>query len=166
MLNTYKYKGEIWIDIDHGTPEEFHSVMDTYNIHPFVAKELTALTPKPRVEFHDQYIYCIMHFPAWKHTHGYNKNQEIDFIIGKDALLTARYDTIDALHKFGKDLEVDEILEKHGDHKYPHSHSIFMNMLRGLYASVFEELESVEDVIEEITGRIFKGEEKTMVVSI
>ncbi len=166
MLKTYKYKGETWVDIDSGTSEEIHSVMDEYNIHPFVAKELTALTPKSRVEFHDNYIYCIIHFPAWKHTHGKDKNQEIDFIIGKDALITARYDDIDALHKFGKELEVNEILDKHHDRRYKHSHSIFMNMLRGLYTSLFEELKYVEDRIEEITSKIFKGLEKEMVVSI
>lgn len=165
MLNTYKHGNETWIDIDHGTPEEIHGVMDEYNIHPFVAKELTSLTPKPRVEFHDHYIYCIMHFPTWKHTHGSDKNQEIDFIIGRDALITARYDTIDALHKLAKELEVEEVLDK-DDHRAQHSHSIFTNMLRGLYASVFEELEYVEDKIEEITKKIFKGEEKNMVASI
>ena len=165
MINTHKYRGETWIDIDHGTPEEIHKLMDKYNIHPFVAKELTSLTPKPRVEFHDNYIYCILHFPTWRHTHAENKNQEIDFIIGKDALITARYDTIDALHRLSKDLEVQEVLDK-GDQVYEHSHIIFMRMLRGLYASIFEELESIEDTIEDITGKIFKNKEREMVVSI
>ncbi len=165
MINKYKYNGETWIDVDHGTPEEIHGLMDTYNIHPYVAKELTSATPKPRIEFHDNYIYCILHFPAWKHTHAEDRNQEIDFIIGKDVLITARYDTIDALHKLGKDLEVQEVLEK-GDAKHLHSHVIFTRMLRGLYTSTFEELESIEDNIENITSQIFKKKEREMVVSI
>ena len=165
-INIYKFDQETWIDIDHGTPEEIHGIMNTYNIHPFVAKELTSATPKPRVEFHDKYIYCILHFPAFKHTHSEgDENQEIDFIIGQDAIITARYDTIDALHKFGKDLEVQEVLEK-GDHKYSHSHIIFMKMLHSLYAGIFEELESIEDSIEKITSEIFKKKEREMVVSI
>ncbi len=165
MINTLKYRDETWIDINDGTPEEIHELMDKYNIHPFVAKELTSKTPKPRIEFHDTYIYCIMHFPAWKHTHSEEKNQEIDFIIGKDTLITARYDTIDALHKLSKDLEVEEILDK-GDRAYSPSHIIFMRMLRGLYTSIFEELESIQDTIENITSQIFKKREREMVVSI
>ena len=165
-INTYKFNGETWIDIDHGTPEEIHKIMDEYNIHPFVAKELTSATPDPRVEFHDKDIYCILQFPTWIHTHlEGNSNQEIDFIIGQDSIITARYDTIDSLHKFGKDLEVQEVLEK-GDHKYAHSHIIFMRMLRSLYAGIFEELESVEDSIEKITSQIFKRKEREMVVFI
>ena len=167
MISTYKYDDETWVDVDHGTPEEIHKLMNTYNIHPFVAKELTSTTPKPRVEFHDHYIYCILHFPAWKHTHSAdNKNQEVDFIIGRDALITARYDTIDALHRFSKDLEVDQILEKGSDLKPKHTHIIFMGMLRALYNGLFEELEYIEDMTENITNNIFKGKEKEMVIEI
>ncbi|HEY0220939.1 MAG TPA: magnesium transporter CorA family protein [Candidatus Paceibacterota bacterium] len=169
MIKTYKSSGETWVDVDHGTPEEIHKLMDEHNIHPFIAKELTSATPKPRIEFHDSYIYCILHFPAWKHTHGENKNQEIDFVIGKDTLITARYDTIDALHKLGKDLEVKEVLDKNnelGDKEYEHSHKILMQMLRSLYQSLFEELESIEDDIEKTTAKIFEKKEKEVLISI
>ena len=167
MINTYRYNEETWVDIDHGTPEEIHGLMDTYGIHPFVAKELTTTTPKPRIEFHDNYIYCILHFPSWKHTHaGDNKNQEVDFIIGKDALITARYDSIDAMHRLSKDLEVSEILDKKGDQKHKHSHRILMHMLRSLYSSISDELDYIEDTAEEITAEIFNGKEKEMVVKI
>ncbi len=167
MINTYKFNGETWVDVDHGTPEEIHRLMDMYGIHPFIAKELSSFTPKPRIEFHDEYIYCILHFPAWKHTHDKdNKNQEVDFIIGRDVLITARYDTIDAIHKFSKDLEVNQILDKHGDKRRKHSHTIFAGMLRELYTSLFEELEHIEDVTENITAQIFMGQEKEMVASI
>ncbi len=165
MINNHKYKGETWIDVDSGTPEEIHELMNTYGIHPFVAKELTSATPKPRIEFHDKYVYCILHFPVFKHSHKDGKSQEIDFVIGKDALITARYDTIDALHKFSKELEVNEILEKE-DKKKAHDHLILMRMLRGLYNSLFEELEYIDDITDDITNNIFKGKEKEMVVSI
>ncbi len=167
MIHTYKLNGETWIDIDHGTPREIHNVMQMYNIHPFVAKELEASTPKPRIEFHEGYIYFILHFPVWKHSHKKGeKTQEVDFVVGQDVTITARYDTIDTLHKLGKDLEVSEILEKTEEIEARHTYIIFTNILRALYASVFEELEYAEDIVEDITGKIFKGEERQMVVSI
>ena len=167
MINKYEFRDEKWIDIDHGTAEEIHEIMDTYSIHPFVAKELTSKTPKPRLELHDTYIYCILHFPAWKHTHAKDeKSQEVDFIIGKKVLITARYDTIDALHKLGKDLEVEEVLKKGGNMDKISSHAIFITMLRELYVSLFEELEYIEDRTDVITSKIFKGKEKKMVIEI
>jgi magnesium transporter len=164
MINTYKYNGNTWIDIDHGTPEEIHEIMNTYQIHPLVAKELTSATPKQRVEFHEGYMYCILHFPAFKHTHSKDKNQEVDFIVGKNILITARYDTIDALHKFGKQLEVEEVLGKGAD--FQSSGFLFVSMLKELYGALFEELEYIEDTTEDITKKIFKGKEKDMVVAI
>lgn len=165
MINTYKLGGETWLDIDHGTPEEIHSLMDTYKIHPFVAKELTTRTPKPRIDVHKTYIYCILHFPAWKHTHSPDdKNQEIDFIVGKSILITARYDTIDTLHKLAKDFEVDQVLERE-EIQIP-GHQIFIKILKSLYTGIAEELEAIEDGIDKITSEIFKEKEREMVVSI
>ena len=164
MLNKYKYRNEEWVDINSGTPEEIQGVMADYSIHPFVAKELISATRKPRIEFHNGHIYCILHFPAFKHTHNGESNQEVDFVIGKNVLITARYDTIDALHKFGKLLEVNEILEK--DHLDESENRIFINMLKTLYNSIFDELEYIEDSIDDITKQIFKGKEREMVESI
>jgi magnesium transporter len=165
MVKKYIHGGETWIDLDHGSPEEIHSLMDEYNIHPFIAKELSSVTPKPRIEVHPEYIYCILHFPTWKHTHSPgNENQEVDFIIGKNALITARYDTIDALHKLSKDLEVEEVLNKGDDSEV--SHVIFMRMLKELYSSIFDELEAIQDKIENITSQIFEKKEREMVISI
>src|SRR3972149_5839143 len=31
MIKTYKLNRETWVDIDNGTPEEIHSVMDKYD---------------------------------------------------------------------------------------------------------------------------------------
>ena len=164
MINTYNYRGKSWIDIDHGTPEEIHKLMEEYKINPFVTKELTSITPKARIEFHPNYIYCILHFPVFKHTHTEGKNQEVDFILSKDVVMTTRYDTIDALHKFAKEIETQEILDK--SKQNIETHTIFTTILRRLYVSVFEELEYIEDLTEEITGKIFKGKEKEMVMSI
>lgn len=167
MINTYKKNNEVWIDLDNGTPKEIHELMDQYSIHPFVAKELSSVTPRPRIEFHDQYIYFILHFPAWKHTHSNNdSNQEVDFIVGKDVLITARYDTIDSIHKYAKEVEVEEILDKKGDKTYEHSHIIFMGLLRSLYGGLFEELAYIEDTAKNITKQIFNGKEREMVVAI
>ena len=165
MLNTYKYKEEVWIDVLQGKAEEIQSLVERYGIDPYIAKEIKAESPKSLFGFYDKYIYCILRFPVSKHTHSDGKSQEVDFIIGQDILITARYDTIDALHTFAKELEVDQVLEKQGQQSR-HGYVIFTSMLRALYRSILEELEYIEDRIENISKEIFEGEEKEMVVSI
>ena len=166
MINTYTYNSETWVDVDSGTPEEIHGLMDKYGIHPFVAKELTSATRKPRIELHDGYIYCILHFPAFKHSHSAtDANQEVDFIIGKNLLITARYDTIDALDKFSKTIAVKEVLEKNSS-VGASQNVLFFGLLRELYNGMTEELDSIEDITDDITARIFAGHEREMVVQL
>jgi magnesium transporter len=164
MITTHKYDGETWVDIDSGTPDEIRQVMDTYKIHPLLARELSGSDRKARVEFYGDYIYCILHFPAFKHSHGKEINQEVDFIIGRNILVTGRYDTIDSLHKFAKSLEVKEVLEK--EHVDISGHFIFLGLLRELYQGLFDELSHIEDLTEDITRKIFQGRERDMVVAI
>ncbi len=166
MINTYKHNGETWIDIHGGTPEEIKRVMDEYEIHPFVAKELSGKTLKPRMELHEKYLYCILHFPTSKLRNSDDRKQEIDFIIGKDFLITARYDHINSLHNFSKNIEVSEILSKEKENSKEHGQFIFLSLLKELYSGLFEELDHIEDLTENITSKIFHGKEKEMVFSI
>lgn len=165
MINTYKHNGETWVDIHSATSEEIKKVMDEYEIHPFVAKEISSKTPKPRIEFHENYLYCILHFPTWKLNKSEDRKQEIDFIIGKNFLITTRYDHINSLHNFSKNIEVNEILSK-DKNSGSNGQVIFLSLLRELYAGLFEELDHLEDLTENITSKIFHGKEKEMVVSI
>jgi magnesium transporter len=163
MIQKYTWNKETWVDIDRGTPEELDAIVNEYDIDPFVAKEIGSPTPKSRIEFHKDYIYLILHFPVFKHTHTKKLKQEIDFVIGKNFLLTIRYDTIDALHKLSKELEVEEILSKNNDASGQH---VFGILFRELYSSINEELAYIESWSESITDDIFNGQEKEMVFEI
>lgn len=163
MINTHKYGNETWIDIHLGNRDEVQKIMEQFQISPFVANEILNKTPKPRAERHENYIYTILHFPAFKHAHSEEPNQEIDFIVGKDFLITTRYDHIDSLHKFRKNVEVKEILNKSDDENNP---LVFIHLLSEMYRGLFEELDHIENLTEKITKRIFHGEEKEMVVAI
>lgn len=165
MISRYPYKGGVWVKLDRPAKEEIKHIMDEYGIDPLIAHELTTPTPRPKVELRQGYIYCIMHFPAFKHTHRIgNENQEIDFIIGKDYVITTQYDTIDAIHRLEKVLEVDEILNRG---TYDSSAGfVFFRIMQEMYRSLGDEIAYIEDWIQEIQGRIFKGKEREMVVAL
>ncbi len=163
MIQTYTYDKETWTDINQGTKEDIVSIMGRYSIDPFIGKELTSLTRRSRLEVRKHYLYCILHFPVWKHSHKGDGNQEIDFVLGPNFLVTARYDTIDTLEKYAKTLQMKEVIEEDTD---TGTHVIFTEMLYELYGSLSNELAFIEDRIEEITGHIFQGKERKMVVAI
>ena len=136
MLTKYTHNNITWIDLESPTKDEVHKIMGEYSIYPVVAEELLMPTMKPKVDIYDNYIYIILHFPAFRHTHGSQQNQEVDFIVGKDFIITTRYDTIDPLHKFSKVFEVNSILDKSGIDK--HAGYIFFFMIKKLYKAYKE----------------------------
>lgn len=164
MLTKYTHKDVTWIDLESPTREEIHKIMDEYSIHPIVAEELLMPTLKPKVELYDNSLYMILHFPAFRHTHSLEQNQEIDFIIGQNFIITTHYDTIDPLHKFSKIFEVNSILDK--NEIGTHAGFMFFFMLKKLYKALEHELEYINDALETIEDDIFNGHEKEMVISL
>ncbi|HEU5114960.1 MAG TPA: magnesium transporter CorA family protein [Candidatus Paceibacterota bacterium] len=164
MVNTYKYKNVTWVDMQNPTREEARELMQKYDIHPVAAEELILPTTRSKVDRYQDFVYLVLHFPAWKHSHR-NTNQEIDFIIGKNFIVTARYDTIDPLHKFSKMFEVNSVLD-HNGLIGEHAGYMFYYMMREIYHSIADELESVRDSLDDIEKRTFSGEEREMVFEL
>jgi len=164
MIQKHLFKDSIWIELDHPTQDEVNTVMAEYNLHPHVARELASPSLKQRVESYDDHLYLILHFPAFKHTHNEQNVQEVDFVIGKNYVITVKYDTIDSLHKFSKLVEVDSILKK--DVQYEDPSFVFFGIMHEIYRSLLDEIAYLEDLIEDIESKIFKEREREMVFAL
>jgi len=160
MITTRTFMNQTWIDLNSPTKEETDSLVLTHSIDPSVAKDLLAPTPAQHAENRGQNIYAILHLPTFKRSRSICDVQEIDIIISTNSLITARYDSIDALHYFAKQIEVSEILNK-GEHVH-----LFFGMMKEIYNTMRNELSYMEDQMREIEKNIFDGQEKEMVYAI
>ncbi|MCE9541100.1 hypothetical protein K8R03_00900 [Candidatus Kaiserbacteria bacterium] len=163
MKSRYEHKGIAWIDLENPTRHEVIEVAAEYNIDAFTAEELLMPSMRPHVEINKDYAYLILHFPALRHTHK-SREQEIDFIIGKEFIITTHYDTIDPLHKFSKIFEVNSVLDMGNIGN--HAGYIFFYMLKKLYKSVEHEVEFVKHDLASIEERIFSDQQVEMVSAI
>ena len=160
MIVTRSFMNQVWTDLNSPTKEELDSLMLTENLDPLILKDLLAPTPKQYAKEFDQGIYAVLHIPFFKHSHSVSVEQEIDFIITERGLITARYDSIDAVHYFGKQVEVNEVLQKqNGSH-------LFFGLMKEIYRFLFDEIDYTKDWLKEIDKNIFEGYEKEMVFSI
>jgi magnesium transporter len=164
MLTTHTYKKLVWVDLESPSSDEIKEVMQKYDVHPRVAEELLSPTMLPRLDVYKEYLYVILHFPTITFTGSNKSNQEVDFIIGKNFLITARYDSIETLERFAQELEMDAVLDPSIASK--HGGFMFYYMLRKLYRSLANELEYLEGRLEKIEEHIFRGEERQMVEAI
>lgn len=160
MIVTRPFMDQVWIDLSSPTKEELDSLILAQHIDPLIAKDLLAPTPKQYAREFDNAIYAVIHIPLFKHSHSVNLEQEIDFIIIPNGVITTRYESIDALHHFSKQIEVDAILNRE-----KHSH-LFFGVMKEIYSFLFDEVEYMKDWIRDIEKSIFEGREKEMVFGI
>jgi magnesium transporter len=164
MIKESKNKKITWVDIENPSMDELRKIMEKYNLDPAMTKEMALTTFKERVISKDGKIYAVFHFPALRHSHGDGVKQEIDFVIGKDFIITNRYEHIDAIESFSKFFEVNATLEK--EIMEDHGGFVMYYILKELYKSVSNELDSINDELSFVEKGIFDGQEKEMVSSI
>ncbi len=163
MLTRHTQGSLVWIYLVYPTPPEVRLLMHEFDVDPVIAQEL--LTPSFRqiVEQRGDMIYLTLHFSALRGI-GHRPEQEIDFIIGRQFLITARYELSDPLQSFAKVFEVDAVLRKSKGHT--NGGHLFIEMVSNLYRALIEESTLLEGRLTDIEDRIFDGAERRMVAEI
>ncbi|MEI8327777.1 MAG: CorA family divalent cation transporter [Candidatus Taylorbacteria bacterium] len=163
MTYTHTYRGVVWIDLERPTDEEVSSLVKRYGLHPLVGEELKMSSSLAKVEFYDDYFLAVLTLPIREHKGDKSEivEREVDFVVGKNFLITARTETIEQLEYFGKIFEANSILNK--EDKIEHAGYLFYYMVKKIYAGMIEDLENIKDSITNAEKRIFKGDERDMV---
>lgn len=161
MIREHVLNEKIWIDLERPTREEVLSLVEQYRVPVSCAEELLHPSVRSKVDAYPEMLYLVLHFP---HAHGTNvAEREIDFVIGRDFLITARYSPNETINRWAETFDLRSVAtpdqEIHGGH-------LFYWILRALYRSLFEELESMGKRIRKIEHKIFDGHESPMVIEI
>ena len=162
MLETHTYAGTTWVRLINPTADHLAEITKKYQVEPEALRDIASPSPQQKVETYEDSMYVVFHIPAYKHSHSKGHIQEIDFIIGKDYVITIQYDTIDALQKFSKEAELKSLVGKEDTENITPG-VIFVEVLRALYDSVEDEILFIGDQLRNIEDRIFSGRERAMV---
>jgi magnesium transporter len=164
MIKKQNFKSIIWVDCENPTKEEARDLMQEFELSPEVAQDILLPTYKDKMVTFKNYIYLVLHFPAFKHTHSKSHRQEIDFVIGKNFIITNRYESIDSMEKYAKIFEVNSILDKNESETGPGE--LFLAIMKTVYQSLSDELDSINYLLREAERKIFAGKEKEMVFEL
>ncbi len=164
MITRHERNALAWVDLEAPTREELHAVIEEFDIHAEIEEEIISPTPYPLVALFPGYIYLVLHFPTADLSGG-ARTQEIDIIVGKNFLITARYEIVGSIHSLHKAFEAEELL---GVPTASKTASAFLieRVMRRLYAAMSEEVEQTARVLERIERDIFTGKEHATVRSI
>jgi magnesium transporter len=163
MITTHAARGLVWLDLVSPTEEEIGGLVKRYNLHPLVGEELKSSPSLAKIDFYKDYVLVVLTLPSReKQGGGYAiADREVDFVIGRDFLITSRSDTVEQLEYFAKIFEANTILNKDG--KIERAAHLFYYIVMRLYAGMCEDLENIKDALVDAESRIFKGDERNMV---
>lgn len=143
--------------------EELRVVMDEFGIGERVEEEIVSPTPYPLVLCSPSYVYLILHFPT-TNPEGGARNQEVDFIVGKDFLITTRYEVVEAIHSLHRVFEAEELLDL--PMKSRKADGLTERVMRHLYSAIRDQAEQAARAMDHVEDEIFAGKEREMVYTI
>ena len=166
MLTRRDYKGLIWIDLESPTEPELAEIASEYKIHPLVIGELTQPSLRSKVDLYSEFIYLILHFPICqifygKQTAGSSDTEEIDFVIGREFLITTHYQPITSIGEFAASFNPNH-LEDRGKDK-THAGLLFYHLVRHLYGVLATGLDYINGVLKQAERKVFADQERAMV---
>lgn len=170
MIHTYVYNGLTWVDTESPSSAEISDLIKKYNIAASIGEELASPHSEPHVQLHKNCVFLTLDIPCRikNNHHSSIITKEVDFVVGKDFIITAKYDTIEPLHNFSRVFETNSILDKNNDKKGIGEHAgfIFYYMLKKIYAHIERDLSNIKQSLKQAENRIFAGGEKEMVVEL
>ncbi len=161
MISRYAYHGLTWVDFESPSREEILHISEEFGLSKLVEEEMFSSTLRSKVDLYDNFIYLILHFPVFNKQNKMRNDQELDFIIGKNFIITVRYELIDPINEFAALFENVEKLDQ--NRKISDTGILFMEMMKHLYKSSAIELEEITNRIPEIEHNIFSDKEEKMV---
>ena len=161
-MTTIHAKNFVWIHLVRPSADDVFEIAKNYDLHPLVAEELTRPTFRPKVEQYDSYLYLVLHFPKYDAGDS-NHGAEIDFIIGKDFLITTQYVDMPSFEDFLRACESDKRKAK----QYMGSTGeLLYYLLSHLFANALRELEIMDTHIAAMKTLIFRVPNRKFVEDI
>lgn len=167
MLKQFKYKNLVWIDLEAPTGEEIRQLSETYQIHPLVQAELERPSERSKVDVYKDLIYLVLRFPrvtsngSTNEGNGSNDAEEVDFVLGKNFIITTHYELINPLNDFASIFQNDFMLKK--NHEHVHPGIIFYYMLKEIYAAIELRLTAISRQLKGVEEQVFSGQERAAV---
>lgn len=163
MIFRYKHRGGTWIDLEHPTEEEIHRVAQEFSLGERLEAELLSPTPSPLVANDVNAVFLVLHFPASGVEDGETLDQEIDFVIGTNFIITVRYEVVEPLHRLRKTLEAQQLISPN---EATTTDVLLEVLFAHIYTAVRDHIDSVANRLHHIEQDMFNGHERMTVRAI
>lgn len=165
MISRRTHNHLTWIDLNRPTYAEIEDLMSEFSIHPVVAEALLEPTLHPKVEEYGDILYLVMHFPTIQKGKYGSDQIEIDFVLGKNFLITTHYENSEPLRNSAKEFEVSTILTNSTTMSTNPGY-LFFHIIKSLYLDMQMELQTLRGHTKTIENMMFNGSKEKIVAEL
>jgi len=155
----------VWTNIVHPNRADVDRLAQTYpDIHPLHLEDLLSQTERPKIDEAENYLFVVMHFPIWDSKNRISRPSEVEFIIGRNFLVTTHEGVLKPLVRLFSRCELYESERNTVFGKG--SNDAFYALIDHLVDYIFPILRKVDANIREIEDTIFSADAREVIRDI
>jgi magnesium transporter len=134
----------VWLDLEEPTEPELAMLQEEFGLHPLAIEDSVHRNQRPKVEVYDNYFFLVIHTVDYRD--GELIDKEIHAFVGRDYLITLRYDPPFDLADVRKQWEREADMAREGGGFL--LHALLDRVVDG-YLDVVERMERESEALEE-----------------
>lgn len=155
----------VWTNIVQPNASDVQRLGEKYpQIHPLNLEDLLSQIERPKVDEEDDYLFVVLQFPVWDAAHRLSRASEVEFIVGRNYLVTVHDGSLKPLVRTYARCE----LYTEERHKLvgKGANDAFYGLLDQLVDYIFPMLRKVDINIHRIEDSLFEGNPRSIIRDI
>ena len=140
--------GKLWIDVSGITGEDADLLGRLFGLHPLTKEDLVVDRTRIKTEEFPGYLFSVFYGIRWD---GSPKTSEIDFVLGKDFLITNHNERVESIERLKENKQrISRLLSRGPDMLF---HRLLDNEIDGFFPALERLDDEIDDMIEEATNK-------------
>ncbi|TSC95606.1 MAG: putative metal ion transporter YfjQ [Parcubacteria group bacterium Athens0714_26] len=152
-----------WYDILNPTVKDIAFIKKQHGFHAVILDELLNPSTRSRVESYEAYLFMVYHLPMYNSKTKTSKKNEVDFLITHDSVITIRYDNLEPINNFTKNLRGNSELKSM---MMENTGKIVYGLIEEIISFSLRQLNHIEENVSVLTEKLFDGDEAKMLKDI
>jgi magnesium transporter len=153
-----------WVNIEKPGPAEIEYLRANYSFHPLDLDDCLSKIQRPKIDEYDDYLFIVLHFPAYNKRLRVTTSSEVDVFIGEDYVITLHAGNLRPLNRLFKECSDKE--EVRADVMGRSSGYLLYQILDRLTDYCFPILDKIETNIDAVEEGIFTERSKKTVFEL
>src|ERR671915_1645185 len=153
-----------WINIERPRQIDRAWLEERFEFHPLDYEDVFSRNQRPKVDEYDDYLFCVLHFPAYDKSVARLNAAELDLFVGPDFLITLRNEPLPPLEYLFERCRTNEELRDSLFSKGPGY--LLYKIVDDCVDASFPMLRKIGNKLERIEEEIFEGKTSEVVRDI